>query len=57
MNNVNKLYKKCLDYEKSHLRIPPEHLVISWGNKLNLSRAESQDVYSRLDLRYFAGKA
>ena len=54
--SVEKLYRKCLTYQKDHLAVPPKHLVLRWGQQMGLSRHQTLDVSSRLELRHVAGK-
>jgi hypothetical protein len=53
---TEKLYKKCLAYQKDQLRVPDERLVQRWGQQLGLNRQQIRDVSSRLELRHVAGK-
>jgi hypothetical protein len=54
--SVDKLYRKCLNYQKSQLRVPDERLVQRWGQQMGLSRQQIQDVSAGLELRHLQGR-
>jgi hypothetical protein len=53
---MEKLYRKCLAFEKTQLKVPDERLVQRWGQNMGLTRAQVQEVSSQLTLRNVAGK-
>ena len=53
---TEKLYRKCLAYQKAQLKVPAERLVQRWGQQMGLSRQATQDVSSALELRFAYGK-
>jgi hypothetical protein len=53
---MDKLYRKCLQYQKLNLKVPPEPLVQKWGKSFGLSRGEIMNVSEGLELRHITGK-